>query len=172
MTANISEEVTLRPLETTDNTQIALLANNIKIWNNVRDMMPYPYSLNDADEFIGFCMNEEPTTTFAIVYKSELTGLIGLTLQRDVYRLTAEVGYWLGETYWNKGITSKALKLIVEYGFAKFDLIKIYAGVFEYNKASQRVLEKTGFNLEGVLKKSVIKNDIICDEYRYGLLKE
>jgi ribosomal-protein-alanine N-acetyltransferase len=95
-----------------------------------------------------------------------------LVIQKDIYRLSAEIGYWLGEPYWGKGIALKAVNLITEYGFNELELVRIYSGVFDFNKASHRVMEKAGFKLEAVFERSVIKNGIICDEYRYAKIKE
>jgi len=86
--------------------------------------------------------------------------------------LTAEIGYWIGEPYWSKGIATKAVRLITKYGFNKLELVRIYTGVFDYNKASQRVLEKAGFKLECIFEKSIFKNNQIYDEYRYGLINK
>ena len=104
--------------------------------------------------------------------EGEIIGSIGLVLQSDVYKLTAEIGYWIGEPYWGKGITTKAVQLITEYGFNELGLVRIYTGVFDFNKASQKVLEKAGFKLESIFEKSVVKNNKICDEYRYGLINK
>lgn len=158
----------LRNLNLSDVPAIAAFANNIKIWNNVRDSFPYPYTENDAKMFIESVQNESPQTTFAIEYEREIAGVTGLIIQSDVYRLNAEVGYWLGEPFWGKGIAVEALKLITHYAFDKLKLARIYASVFEYNKPSMRVLEKAGFNLEGISKKAIIKNGTICDEFRYS----
>lgn len=166
-----SGPVVLRQLGPADNTELAALANNRKIWENLRDLFPHPYGLKDADEFIAHCQMENPVTTFAIEYNHELCGVIGLTLQTDVYRLSAEAGYWLGEPYWSKGIASRALKLLTSYAFDELHLIRLYSGVYDFNKASQRVLEKAGFQLEGIFRKSVIKNDLVLDEYRYAIVK-
>ena len=163
--------IVLRLLQDDDAGTIASLCNNKKIWDNVRDKLPYPYTVDDAVEFINICRNEDPKQTFVIEYKGEIAGIIGLVKQSDVYRLTAEVGYWIGEPYWGRGIATEAVKLIVKYGFEKLDLVRIYTGVFDFNKASQRVLEKAGFKLEAVFKNSVIKNNKIYDEYRYCILK-
>jgi [ribosomal protein S5]-alanine N-acetyltransferase len=163
--------VKLRKIEPDDKEPLATLANNKKIWDNVRDYMPYPYTLKDAEEFIDFCKKENPSMTFAIEYQSQFAGVIGLVKQTDIYRHSAEIGYWLGEPFWNKGIMTQAVRQLVDYGFQNIGLVRIYTGVFDYNKASQRVLEKAGFTLEAIFRKSVIKNEIIGDEYRYCLLK-
>jgi RimJ/RimL family protein N-acetyltransferase len=135
-------------------------------------MIPYPYTEKDAEFFIGLCRNEKPAVTFAIDYNGDLSGCIGLVTQHDIYRLSAELGYWIGEPYWGKGIATSAVNQIVEYGFTEIGLIRIYSGIFDFNKASQKVLEKAGFHPEGIFRKSVIKNDIILDEYRFAKLKD
>lgn len=167
----IANDIVLRPLEINDAAVLADMANNINVWNNLRDLMPFPYTLRDAWNFIAMCETEDHVTTFGIEYQAQLAGVIGLSVQGDIYRHAAELGYWIGEQYWNKGIASQAVQLLVQYGFEKLNLIRIYSSVFEHNKASQKVLEKNGFTLEAVLKKGYIKNDVIGDEYRYALLK-
>ena len=134
--------------------------------------MPFPYTEDNANDFIKYCQGENPQYTFAIEYNGEFVGTIGLVRQTDIYKLTAEIGYWIGEPYWGMGIATKAVQLITEYGFNELGLVRIYTGVFAFNKASQRVLEKVGFKLECIFEKSVYKNDRIYDEYRYGLINK
>jgi RimJ/RimL family protein N-acetyltransferase len=160
--------VTLRGFKETDCNQLAKLCNNRKIWDNLRDFIPSPYSEQNAVDFIKICRLENPQVTFAIHYNEELAGCIGLVLQSDIYRLSAEIGYWIGEPFWGLGIATTAVELLTEYGFEQLKLIRIYSGVFEYNLASQRVLEKAGYKKEGVFEKSIIKNGVICNEYRYA----
>ena len=162
--------VELRKFHIDDKTNLAKLANNKKIFDHVRDLFPQPYSEKDAEEFIGSCLRENPPTTFAIEYRQKLAGVISLTVQNDVYRKSAELGYWIGELFWNKGIATDAVNHIVAYAFNDLDLIRVYAGVFEYNKASCKVLKKCGFELEGILRKAVIKNDKLYDEFRYSII--
>ena len=165
------DPILLRGFSYNDQVRLAELCNNKKIWNNVRDFLPSPYSEQNALEFIQFCQKENPPTTFAIEYNGELAGCVGLVLQTDIYKLSAEIGYWIGEPYWGLGIATNAVELITDYGFNQLALIRIFSGVFDYNKASQRVLEKSGFQLEGIFKRSICKNGQICDEYRYAKLK-
>ncbi len=163
------KEIILRPFKDSDAKSLAELCNNKKIWDNLRDYFPFPYTEENAVEFIKHCQKESPQQTFAIEFNGKFAGSIGLVKQTDVYRLSAEIGYLLGEPFWGKGIATKVVKLITEYGFSQLGLIRIYSGVFDFNKASQRVLEKAGFTLECIVEKAVIKNNKICDEYRYGL---
>lgn len=165
-------EITLRRLKPSDKTQMAQLANNKKIWNHVRDYFPHPYTEKDAEVFIKAQSKDSSIVNFAIDYDGEFCGVIGLILQKDVYRKSAETGYWIGEPFWGKGIATKAVQLIVDHGFNELKLVRIYAGVFEYNMASMKVLEKNGFQKEGISKKAVYKNGKIWDEHKYYLLNE
>ncbi len=160
--------VTIRKFRRSDKFRMAEIANNEKVAANLRDAFPSPYTLEDAQKFISMCLRQVPYGIFAIEFEGEYVGNIGLHRQGDVYRKTAELGYFIGEPYWHKGITPRAVNLICEYGFRELDVIKIFSGVFSFNTASQRVLEKCGFTLEAVLKAAVIKNGKICDEYRYA----
>ncbi len=164
--------VTIRKFRRIDKFRMAEIANNEKVAANLRDAFPSPYTLEDARKFISMCLRQVPYQIFAIEYEGEYVGNIGLHRQDDVYRRTAELGYFIGEPYWHKGITPRAVNLICEYGFRELDIIKIFSGVFSFNTASQRVLEKCGFTLEAVLKSAVIKNGKICDEYRYARFKD
>jgi len=165
-------EVKIRPVELSDKEQIALLANNKKVWDNLRDYMPFPYTQNDALQYINLSIKDQSLHNFAIEYQGELCGMIGLIIQSDVYRKSAELGYWIGEPYWGKGIATKAVELITILGFNKLNLIRIQAGVFDFNIASMKVLEKNGYHKEGVAKQAVIKNNIACDEHRYAILNK
>lgn len=160
--------VTLRQFRRSDSHRMALLANNEKISINLRDAFPFPYAIEDAEKFIDMCLMQTPTEVFGIEYQGEYVGNIGLIRQTDVYCKSAELGYFIGEPYWNRGITTRAVNLICEYGFSQLGVVRIYSGVFEYNKPSQRVLEKCGFKLEAILKSAVCKKGIIYDEYRYA----
>ncbi|MEM9549096.1 MAG: GNAT family protein [Bacteroidota bacterium] len=168
---NAEVNIFLRPLKDTDAHALAQLANNKKIWDNVRDLLPHPYTLKDAEFFVGLTQKEEIPQTFAIFHNDEFCGMTGLHIQNDVYRLSAELGYWIGEPYWGRGIASHAVKIITNYGFEKLGMERIYAGIFEFNVGSMRVLEKNGFQKEGVFRKAVLKNGKMWDEHRYGKVK-
>ncbi len=161
------ENIILRKLKDNDASSLAQLANNKKVWDNVRDILPHPYTLDDAVSFINLTKQENPPVSFAIEYDGAFCGMIGLGPQQDVYKKTAEIGYWLGEPFWNKGIVTRAVKLITEYGFNELGFIRIHTGVFEYNIASMNVLEKNGYIKDGIFKKSIFKNEKIWDEHRY-----
>ena len=98
-------------------------------------------------------------------------GVISLVAQTDVYKKTAEIGYWIGEPFWNKGIATKTVNIITNYGFDQFNFVRIHTGVFEFNMASMRVLEKAGYKKDGLFEKAVIKNGQIWNEHRYSKIK-
>jgi len=164
--------VTLRSFKTDDKFRLTELANNEKVWINLRDSFPHPYTVADAEQFIETAVTMKPPLLFAIEYNGLYVGNIGLQKKTDIYRMSAEIGYFLGEPYWNKGIMPRAVHLICKYGFSELDIVRIDTGVFEYNVASQKVLEKCGFVKEAVFKCSVVKYGKIYDEIRYSLIKE
>jgi len=169
----MSQNLELREWRLSDATSLAENANNIHIWNNLRDRFPHPYSEEDGKSFIETALSmPQPATLLAITIDGEAIGSIGITLHTDVDRITAEMGYFIGEKYWNRGFTTEAIKQMVTYAFTHFQfLYKIYATPYEFNIASQRVLQKVGFEREAILKKAVIKNGKIIDLHYYSLLK-
>ncbi len=161
--------IILRPPVEKDKDILATLANNKNVSSCLRDYFPFPYNISDAEIFINLTKLQKPVTTFAIEFDGKFCGIIGLVTQNDVYRKSAEIGYWLGEPYWNKGIITIAVKLITGYGLNQLDLIRIFAGVFENNIGSMRALERNGYLKEGILKKAIFKNDQVWDEHRYAI---
>ena len=160
--------INLRNWQEKDFKSLSRNANNKKIWDMLRDEFPYPYTELAAKQWIKIANQDKPLTNFAIVYKGSAIGGVGLIIQKDVFRKNAEIGYWLGEKYWNKGISTKVVNAIVQYAFETFDIYRLFAHVFESNIASIRVLRKCGFYQEGCLKQSVIKNNKIMDCYLYS----
>lgn len=165
------QNITLRPLKDEDQQQLARIANNKKIWDNVRDYFPHPYSLDDAKAFIEMNQKQDPRQVFGIEYQGVLCGCAGVHVQTDVYQRSGELGYWIGEAYWGKGIATAAVKLLTTYGFEDLGLIRLYAGVFSFNDGSKKVLEKVGYELEAISKNAVFKSGVICDEHRYVKLR-
>jgi len=165
------KNVQLRELLDSDITDIALYGNNINVSRNLRDSFPYPYTKADAEWFINFTRGFSPRQNFAITLDEKFVGIMGIHPFDDIYSDTAEIGYWLGENYWGMGITSQAIPLIVQYGWATLKLQRIQAGVFDYNPASMRVLEKSGFAKEGILRKRLKKKGKYYDEHMYGILR-
>ncbi len=163
--------IIIRQWKIDDANNLVKYANNIKIWNNLRNYFPYPYTMEHANSWIDNSFVASPLINFAIDLDGEAIGGIGLIFNTDVYVLSAEIGYWIGEEFWGKGITTEAIRQMVEYSFYYFDIVRIYAEVFENNKASMRALEKNGFYLEGVRRKSVFKNNTIMDDYIWVKLR-
>jgi [ribosomal protein S5]-alanine N-acetyltransferase len=157
--------VILREWKRSDATALARIANSRNIWDNVRDLLPHPYSIKDARKWLSLVKKQQVVTTFCIELDGELAGSIGITLRGDVYRKTAELGYFIGEEFWGRGVASEAIKQMLEYVRSKFDVVRVFAEVFEYNKGSMRVLEKNGFYLEAIRKKAAVKNNKIIDDY-------
>jgi [ribosomal protein S5]-alanine N-acetyltransferase len=167
------EGIVLRPWIISDATQIALIANNKKIADNLRDGFPFPYSLKDAEKWLDMILPENnPPRFFAITHGNLVVGSIGIVSKSDIYRKNFEIGYFLSEEYWGKGIITKSIKAATSYAFKEFDVIRIYAEPFSDNIGSRRALEKAGFILEATLKRNVIKNGIIKDSCIYSVLKE
>jgi RimJ/RimL family protein N-acetyltransferase len=168
----ILSQCCLRPFRDGDQASIVRSANNRKIWINLRDRFPHPYTSADADAWVRQVAGQDPPTQCAVEVGGEAVGGIGITLQDDVHRRSAEIGYWLGEPFWGRGIMSEALPAFTAYAFATFDLCRVYATVFEWNPASARILEKAGYVLEGRLRKSVTKGGRTVDQLMYACIRE
>ncbi len=163
-------QATIRNFRPDDVESIARYANNRAVWRNLRDRMPHPYSVDDAVRFLEMIAHQSPPTSFAIAVGSEACGAIGLELHDDVFRRTAEIGYWLGEPFWGRGIATEAVRALTDYALRTFDLCRIEAGVYEWNPASMRVLEKAGYTLEARLRKSVTKDGQTIDRLLYAFV--
>ena len=162
----------LRSYRSDDAPALAKYANNRNVSRNLRDRFPYPYRVADAEDFIRHANEQDPETIFAIASDTEAIGGIGLELYDDVHRRSAQVGYWLGEPYWGRGIATLALRAVTDYAFNQFDLARLYAYVYEWNPASARVLEKAGYEYEGRLRKSITKDGQTIDQWLYAMVRE
>lgn len=147
-------------------------ANNYSVSRYLRDAFPFPYTHKDAIKWIEFVRQDKFNLAFAIADEKELIGGIGAMPNQDVNRFTAEIGYWLAEPFWNKGIISKAVSTFCGYLFNNYNFNHLTASIYDGNDASMRVVQKSGFILEGVLRKNVYKENKFLDQYIYGLLKE
>lgn len=161
----------LRPWKESDAKTLARHLNNKKIWDNCRDGLPFPYTETDADTFIKYASEQVEQNEYCIEANHEAIGNIGFVRGTDVERFNAEVGYWISETYWNKGLATAALKRAIEHYFQRTDVIRLYATVYEHNAASMRVLEKAGFQKTGIHHKACFKNGQFIDAHYYELLK-
>jgi RimJ/RimL family protein N-acetyltransferase len=146
-------------------------ANSRDVWLNLRDRFPHPYTLRDARKFLASVIGARPETNFAIEVDGAAVGSIGFRIQTDVERIGAELGYWLGETYWGRGIATAAVGAVTEHAMNTHDLVRVFALPFAHNRASARVLEKAGFALEGVMRSSAIKDGRVLDQLLYARIR-
>lgn len=153
---------------------VAKNANNKAIAANLRDVFPFPYTEDDARGYVEGCMlnDENQQLCRAIVINNEAIGSIGVFVKDDVYRKSAELGYWLAQPYWGQGVMTQAVKLLCQEAFERFDIVRIFAEPYASNCGSRRVLEKAGFQQEGLFKNSVFKNGRLLDSCMYALLKQ
>jgi [ribosomal protein S5]-alanine N-acetyltransferase len=186
-----AEQIALRPWRRSDIPSLVRYANNRKIWLNLRDIFPHPYTQIEAERWITICeSNQGPTTSFAIELQGEAIGGISFRLLDDVNCKTGVIGYWLGEPFWGRGIATAALKQTTAYAFqttfvnahvadslarlrsAPPSVERLEATVFEWNPASARVLEKAGYVLEGRLRRSIFKDGRLADSLLYARLRQ
>ncbi|MBC7745159.1 MAG: GNAT family N-acetyltransferase [Flavobacterium sp.] len=173
-TLNLSEspKFTIRGFKKGDEASLQKYADNQKVSVNLRNSFPYPFTLEHAASWIEMnTKSYQKPTNMAITLNNEVIGSIGITLQTDIFKKSAELGYWLGEPFWNQGITTKAVREMIKYVFDNFKLVRIYAGVFEYNIASMKVLEKAGFHKEAVHRNAMFKKGKVFDEHLFVIFK-
>jgi RimJ/RimL family protein N-acetyltransferase len=161
---------TLRPWRPADADALVKYANNPNIARNLRDRFPHPYTLRDAKAFIHSCAAAQPPVSFAIVVHDEAVGGIGISPGSDVERFSAEIGYWLGEPFWGRGITVEAVQLMSAYAFTTCGLLRLFALPFAENRQSTRVLEKAGYTREGIMRGSAVKAGAVRDQALYALV--
>ncbi|MDE6220909.1 MAG: GNAT family N-acetyltransferase [Lachnospiraceae bacterium] len=164
----------VRKWELSDAGDLAAALSNKNILDNLRDGLPYPYTEQDAADFISAMLSADETETFAfaITADDKVIGSIGVFRQGNIHRQTAEMGYYIAEAYWGRGIMTEAVRQTCEYVFAQSDIIRIYAEPFADNAASCRVLEKAGFQYEGTLRGNAVKNGNVIDMKMYALLRK
>jgi len=162
------ERSAVRSFVRADAASLARHADNRAVWRNLRDAFPHPYRLADARRFLRGAIGRDPETVFAIEVEGQAAGGIGFRLHDDVERVSAELGYWLGEPFWGRGIATEAVRAVTGLAFARHGLTRVYALPFEWNAASCRVLEKAGFVLEARLRKSAIKDGRVLDQFLYA----
>lgn len=161
----MNNNIQLRVWQKDDAQQLAAIANNKNIWSNVLDSFPSPYTVMDALQWINKESTAQPVTKFAIEFQGNVVGGIGMILNDDVYRNTVELGYFVGETFWGKGIATNAIQTIVEHIQKNYSVNRVMARVYAYNKASMKALQKAGFHLEGIQEKAAIKNNLLIDVF-------
>lgn len=161
--------LTLRSWQPDDLDSLVEQANNPKIAQFLTDAFPHPYTREAGQAFIERVGKKDPTEVFAIVVDGKAVGGIGIHPQGDLMRKNAELGYWLGESYWGRGIVSEAIRRIVPYAFQHFDIVRLYARPFPHNFGSIKALEKNSFVLEGRLTGVLYKNGVFLDELMYAV---
>jgi len=157
-----------------DSQALANAMNNKNIQDNLRDGLPFPYMVSDAESFISSMLTADSNTTYsrAITIDDIAVGSVGVFRKDNIHCLTAEIGYYVAEEYWGKGIMTEAIKQMCRYIFDNTDIIRIFATPYDSNIASCRVLEKAGFSYEGTLKKNAVKNGQLIDMKMYAIIKE
>jgi len=161
----------LREWRRGDEPSLVRHANNRNVWINVRDTFPHPYAPADARSWIRLASTHGLNHVFAIDVEGFAVGAIGVRPGEDINRFSAEIGYWLGEEYWNRGIVTEAVHAVTRYAFTSLEMMRLQAEVFEWNTASMRVLEKAGFTREGVLRKSAFKDRKWVDQVVYSMVR-
>jgi [ribosomal protein S5]-alanine N-acetyltransferase len=146
-------------------------ANNRNVSIHLRDRFPYPYALENAKTFLRWVASQPSPTVWAIEAGGEAVGGIGIELHSDIERVSAEIGYWLGEQVWGRGVATEALRAVTAEAFDRYELTRIYAVPFADHRASIRVLEKAGYVKEGVMRQSAIKEGRIRDQALYAIYK-
>lgn len=164
----------IREWKIEDKKELAENLSNRNVLNNLRDGLPYPYTEEDAADYINAMLSadKDKTFAFAITVDGKVIGSIGIFRQENIHNRTGELGYYIGEAYWGKGYMTSAVRQICDYIFANTDIIRIFAEPFAYNIGSCRVLEKAGFEYEGTLKSNAFKNGHVIDMKMYALVKE
>ena len=162
----------LRPFARGDAAAIVRHANDHDVWRFLRDRFPHPYTARDAEEWLKLVRNDSPPLNFAIEEEGEAVGGIGLIPGNDVDRVSAEVGYWLGRAVWGRGLATRAVTSFTAWAFATYEFTRLFATPFAFNLASARVLEKSGWRREGVLRSAVVKEGRIADLLVYGITRE
>jgi RimJ/RimL family protein N-acetyltransferase len=162
----------VRDLAVDDATSIAHHVNDRRIWIGLRDRVPYPYALEDAERFLALACAAAPRTAYAIDVDGVAIGCIGLELHGDIERISAEIGYWLGVGYWGRGIATAAVRAVTRHALDSFGLCRVYALPFAHNVASCRVLDKAGYLCEGRLRRSVVKDGKVLDQLLYAFVDE
>ncbi len=159
----------LRPWQISDIESLAKYANNVNLTTFFTNRFPIPYSENDAENFIEIALNDNPMLKYAIEINGEAVGGIDFHPQADILCKNIEIGYWIGEPFWGKGIMTEVVKQIILIGFERFDVTRIYAKCFGQNIGSQKVLENAGFKLEARFENIIYKYDTFQDELIYAI---
>lgn len=164
-------DLRVRPWRRDDLDALLRHANSPKIAANLRDQFPHPYTRRDALDYLNYVRAMDVPMSFAVEYEGEAIGGIGFKRGSDIARLTAEMGYWLSEAYWGRGLTTRAVVAASDWAFEYYKVNRLFAMAFSHNVASMRVLEKAGFEREGLMRRSAIKNGVVLDQVLYAKVR-
>jgi RimJ/RimL family protein N-acetyltransferase len=165
------DEVRVRSWRKDDLKSLVQHANNAKIAANLRDQFPHPYTRRDGIDFLEYAHTQEPECSFAIELANEAVGGVGFLLGRDIARMSAEMGYWLAEQFWGRGIATQVVGAMSEWALDNYRLTRVFAMAFAHNTGSTRVLEKAGFEREGVMRRSAVKNGVVLDQILFAKVR-
>ena len=162
----------LRPWRLEDRSDLLRHANNRNIWRNLRDLFPHPYLPEHADTWLAFASGPEPPEgIYAVEVDGTVVGGLGIERGKDIESRVAEIGYWLAEPFWGKGLTTAAVRAATHHALNETDLFRLYAPVFAWNTASMRVLEKAGYEREAILRRGGIKDGTVIDRVIYARVR-
>jgi [ribosomal protein S5]-alanine N-acetyltransferase len=167
----LGDGLSVRSFRRGDEPTLVRHANNPRVAQWLRDAFPHPYRPEDARAWVDYCSAAEPEANFALAQDDAVIGGIGVTPLPDIFRCTGEIGYWLGEPFWGRGITSRAVAAFSPFAFERFGLTRLQANLFAANAASARVLEKAGYTLEGRAARAAVKGGVVHDLLLYGLVR-
>ena len=162
----------LRRLRHGDADSLVRHGNNPKVAQNLQDRFPSPYTREDAYRFIEYAQGATLESIFGIEVEGEVNGIGSLLFKEDVFSVSTELGYWLSEAHWGKGMMTEVVKSLTRHAFADLEKERVYANAYDYNPASRRVLEKAGFQLEGKARNAAVKNGRLMDVWTFGCIRE
>lgn len=162
-----SGDIILRAWRSSDEADLVAEASNRAVWRNLTHLFSHPYTAKDAKEWVAACLEQDPPRDLVIEVAGEFAGGCGIQPGEGVGVYTGHIGYWLGERFWNQGIATAALAVLVDYIWETFDVERLQAEVFSWNPASARVLERNGFRLEGTRRRAIFKDGELIDEWMY-----
>jgi RimJ/RimL family protein N-acetyltransferase len=163
--------ISLRSWREEDLEALVAEANSRAVWRNMIHTFPHPYTVADAESWIARCLEQEPRHDLVVARDDRLIGVCGMTIGTGVGAYTGDVGYWLGEAHWGRGIMTAAFARFLDYVWDTFDVERLQSEVFAWNPASARVLEKNGFVREGIRRRAIHKDGEFVDEIFYSLLR-
>lgn len=161
----------IREWKRSDESSLIAAANNRNVWRNLHHRFPHPYTIDDANFWFSLLSSMPEASHWAIEVEGIAVGGIGVDPGAGIFAKSGEFGYWLGEPYWGRGIMSEAVPVTSKYALDHFGLARLEAPVFSWNPASMRVLEKSGFMREGVLRNSAFKDGQLIDQVLYALVR-